>query len=112
MGELLGDRRVRLGGLGGQSREPEQPDADDRQAVVDRGADLRVARLGEQRRDVPRRGLEGLGRDAALGLFGRVAALAGRFGRFLILLVLVIVGGVLVVDGIGWFLGYPLIPVE
>ena len=67
VGELLAERRVLLRGLVEQSRETAQPDADDRQAVVDRGADRRVARLGEKRRDVPRRGLEGLGRDAALG---------------------------------------------
>ncbi len=44
-------------------------------------------------------------------IFQRVASLADRWGRQLIVAVLVSVGAVLVADGIGWFLGYPLLPV-
>ena len=45
-------------------------------------------------------------------IFGRVASLAERWGRHLIVLILLGVGLVLVADGVGWFLGHPLLPVD
>ncbi len=44
-------------------------------------------------------------------IFRRVAELADRWGRHLIVGVLMFVGAVLAADGIGWFLGHPLLPV-
>lgn len=44
-------------------------------------------------------------------VFARVASFADRWGRRLILVVLVVVGTVLVADGVAWFLGRPLLPV-
>lgn len=53
---------------------------------------------------------------AALGgrarpLFDRIAELAGRWGPRLFALLLLMLGVVLVADGIGFLLGYPLLPV-
>lgn len=44
-------------------------------------------------------------------IFQRLASLADRWGRQLMVAALVIVGAVLVADGVGWLLGYPLLPV-
>ena len=43
-------------------------------------------------------------------IFRRVASVAARWGRHVVVAVLVFVGAVLVADGIGWFIGYPLFP--
>ena len=44
-------------------------------------------------------------------IFRRVASFTDRWGRHLGVGVLVCVGAVLIADGIGWLLGYPLLPV-
>ena len=44
-------------------------------------------------------------------IFQHVASFADRWGRQLIMVALMIVGAVLVADGVGWLLGYPLLPV-
>ena len=44
-------------------------------------------------------------------IFRRIASLAERWGRRLMVAMLVTVGAVLVADGVGWFLGYPLLPI-
>ena len=43
-------------------------------------------------------------------IFARVKSVADRFGRRLMIAVLTLLGAVLVIDGIGWFVGYPLLP--
>lgn len=43
---------------------------------------------------------------------GAIRRFLGRWGPGLVVALLMILGVVLVVDGIGWFLGHPLIPVE
>ncbi len=45
-------------------------------------------------------------------IFRRVVLLSGRWGRRLIVGGLAVVGTVLGADAIGWFLGYPLLPVQ
>ncbi len=45
------------------------------------------------------------------GIFRRVAEVAERWGRQLVVAALVIVGVVLLADAVGWFLGSPLLPV-
>ena len=44
-------------------------------------------------------------------IFRRVADVTSRWGRNLIVALLVVLGTVFVADGIGWFLGHPLLPV-
>jgi hypothetical protein len=45
-------------------------------------------------------------------VFGWVGAVSERWGHRVIVGALVLIGAVLVADGIGWFLGYPLLPVD
>ncbi len=42
----------------------------------------------------------------------RVNSLAARWGRHLMVASLLLIGGVLIADGIGWFFGHPLLPVD
>lgn len=44
-------------------------------------------------------------------IFQYVASVVDRWGRHFGVVILVLLGAVLVADGIGWFLGYPLLPV-
>lgn len=44
-------------------------------------------------------------------IFRRVAELAERWGQQLVVAALAIVGFVLLADAVGWFLGFPLLPV-
>ena len=51
-------------------------------------------------------------RFSGANLFEWVATLAERWGRRLTVSVLLVIGIVLAADAIGWFLGYPLLPVD
>jgi cytochrome c biogenesis protein CcdA len=50
-------------------------------------------------------------RERSAPIFAWVVSFTERWGRRLILIVLVVVGAALVADGIGWFYGKPLLPV-
>ena len=41
-----------------------------------------------------------------------VASITGRWGRRLIVAVLLVLGGILIADAVAWFFGYPLLPIE
>jgi hypothetical protein len=44
-------------------------------------------------------------------LFGTIGRLAEAWGKRIIMTILIILGLAMIIDGIGWFLGHPLIPV-
>jgi cytochrome c biogenesis protein CcdA len=44
-------------------------------------------------------------------LFGLIGRLAESWGKRVIMALLIVLGLALIIDGIGWFFGYPLIPV-
>ena len=50
-------------------------------------------------------------RERSEPIFAWVVSFTERWGRRIILIVLVVVGAALVADGIGWFFGRPLLPV-
>jgi cytochrome c biogenesis protein CcdA len=56
-------------------------------------------------------GLCALFRDQLGQILARLAALMARWGTRALVLILSLLGAVMVADGIGWFLGHPLIPV-
>lgn len=45
-------------------------------------------------------------------IFEKIDAFVATWGRRLIMLLLLGLGALMVIDGVGWFLGYPLIPIE
>jgi len=45
-------------------------------------------------------------------VFEWIGSLADRWGHRIIVTALALLGAVLVVDGVGWFRGYPLIPIS
>jgi hypothetical protein len=49
-------------------------------------------------------------RERAEPIFAWVVSFTERWGRRLVLVILVVVGAVLVADAVGWFLGKPLLP--
>ena len=55
--------------------------------------------------------LRALAGERAEGLFRRIAPIVDRWGRRMVIAVLLAIGLIGVADGIGWLLGHPLLPV-
>ncbi len=49
--------------------------------------------------------------ERSLAVLGKVRAVLDEWGKRVVVWLLVLLGVVLIVDGIGWFLGFPIIPV-
>ena len=50
--------------------------------------------------------------ERSVGVLNRITQFLDRWGRRAMIAALLVVGVVLVADGIGWFLGHPLLPIQ
>lgn len=51
-------------------------------------------------------------RDRSERIFDAINRFLAKYGRRAIIIIMLILGLILLMDGIGWFMGYPLIPVD
>lgn len=49
--------------------------------------------------------------ERSVPMLNRINDIVTRVGRRVLIVALVIAGAVLIIDGVGWFLGHPLLPV-